>query len=94
MTDDDAPLPVPELLSFYGVNTKMTIVVSGDIVLLHTSDDEQPLGVDEMMGGYGQVPGKPMELTHQQARDLAHLILATVHPGPEAEQDNPPPAGH
>lgn len=75
----------PELVVVLGVDTKMTILVHHEIVLLHTSRDDQHVSADAIIGGFGEIPGKPMELSHQQARDLAHLILSMV-PEPPAPQ--------
>ncbi len=73
----------PELVVVLGVDTKMTILVHGELVLLHTSRDEQAVSGNAMIGGLGEIPGKPMECTHEQARALAHLILSIV-PEPPA----------
>lgn len=65
--------PECRLWTIDGVNDDhVTLLVNGDVVILHTGDQEV-LWVDMLYAGIQ--PGKPVEMTRAQAIGLAQLIL-------------------
>ena len=69
--DDGAPVDVLRVVE--AVDGNVTVVVNGEVVIVHTSGLDTTIVLDGIYAAL--TPGKPVELTFSQARQLAHLIL-------------------
>lgn len=77
-SDDEADLDVWTIHGVSGSN--LTLLVNGDVVMLHTADEEQGVVyIDDLFAR--RCSGRPIEMTKDQlrgVRDLMNRVLGDV----------------
>lgn len=67
--------PTARLWTREGVNGDVLLLINGGVVILHTGD-AMLQHIDMLYAG--QQPGRPVEMTREQARGLALMILEAL----------------